>query len=211
MKRSTTEGGIYTVIAENVTDTSYSDTDVVNGTTYYYVVTAVSDSGESENSNEASATPFSAQQNYILAVLLNISESVQLSVTYDLSDNTELTWTSTNESIAVVDGNGKVIAIAEGLTYINARNEDGSFNESIPVKVVESGADEMRLAVYLTIGQKANLYLSDDPELITWSSLDESIATVSSTGELTAVGKGLAIIQGEVEGEIYQIYVRVNS
>ena len=57
VKRSLTEGGPYTVIADGVTDTTYSDTDVVNGTTYYYVVTAVSADGESENSNEASATP----------------------------------------------------------------------------------------------------------------------------------------------------------
>ncbi len=57
VKRSLTEGGPYTVIADGVTDTTYSDTDVVNGTTYYYVVTAVSAGGESENSNEASATP----------------------------------------------------------------------------------------------------------------------------------------------------------
>ena len=57
VKRSLTEGGPYTVIAEGITDTTYSDTDVVNGTTYYYVVTAISAGGESENSNEASATP----------------------------------------------------------------------------------------------------------------------------------------------------------
>jgi hypothetical protein len=36
---------------------SYIDTDVINGTTYYYVVTAITADGESGNSNEASATP----------------------------------------------------------------------------------------------------------------------------------------------------------
>ncbi len=57
VKRSTTAGGSYTVIAENITGTTYTDTDVTNGTTYYYVVTAVNSTGESTNSNEASATP----------------------------------------------------------------------------------------------------------------------------------------------------------
>jgi len=37
--------------------TSYDDEDVNNGTTYYYVVTALYDEGESWPSNEASATP----------------------------------------------------------------------------------------------------------------------------------------------------------
>lgn len=57
VKRSTTAGGPYATIASNVSGTSYIDTDVVNGTTYYYVVKALTADGESANSNEASATP----------------------------------------------------------------------------------------------------------------------------------------------------------
>lgn len=57
VKRSTTAGGTYTAIAENLTFTNYSDTDVTNRTTYYYIVTAINDAGESDSSNEASATP----------------------------------------------------------------------------------------------------------------------------------------------------------
>ena len=55
--RSTTSGGGYAQIATGVTSTSYTDTSVVNGTTYYYVVTAVNGNGESGFSNQASATP----------------------------------------------------------------------------------------------------------------------------------------------------------
>lgn len=40
-----------------VTATSYSDTSVTNGTTYYYEVTAVNAGGESGNSNQTSAIP----------------------------------------------------------------------------------------------------------------------------------------------------------
>ena len=56
VKRAATNGGPYTTVA-SPTGTSYTDTAVTNGTTYYYVVTAVSASGESANSNQASATP----------------------------------------------------------------------------------------------------------------------------------------------------------
>ncbi|MEA5136455.1 MAG: kelch repeat-containing protein [Candidatus Fimivivens sp.] len=55
--RALTSGGPYTQIAASVTATTYTDSDVTNGTTYYYVVTAVSTAGESTYSNEASAMP----------------------------------------------------------------------------------------------------------------------------------------------------------
>ncbi|MCP1309621.1 hypothetical protein [Paenibacillus tyrfis] len=57
IKRSTTPGGPYTTVASNVYGITYTDAAVTNGTTYYYVVTAVNGPVESANSNEASATP----------------------------------------------------------------------------------------------------------------------------------------------------------
>lgn len=60
VKRAIIAGGLYEIVASNISTNSYVDTDVVNGTTYYYVVTAVNPDGESANSNEASATPVSA-------------------------------------------------------------------------------------------------------------------------------------------------------
>jgi len=55
--RSTTKGGPYTVLQATVTATSYIDANVTNGSTYYYVVTAVNAGGESPPSNEANGTP----------------------------------------------------------------------------------------------------------------------------------------------------------
>jgi PKD repeat protein len=57
VKRSTTSGGGYSVIADNITATSYLDSGVTNGTTYYYVVSAGNAQGESGNSSQVSATP----------------------------------------------------------------------------------------------------------------------------------------------------------
>jgi hypothetical protein len=56
VKRATTNGGPYTQIAAP-TSTSYTDTSLTNGTTYYYVVSALDSAGESANSSQASATP----------------------------------------------------------------------------------------------------------------------------------------------------------
>lgn len=65
VKRSTTSGSGYTTIA-TPTVSYYDDTAVTNGTTYYYVVSAVSTAGEGSNSTEAVApvaapTPHGAQ------------------------------------------------------------------------------------------------------------------------------------------------------
>ena len=57
VKRATTNGGPYTVIASNITATAYLDTTVANGTNYYYVVSALNVSGESPDSTQVSVTP----------------------------------------------------------------------------------------------------------------------------------------------------------
>ncbi|MEC0245026.1 hypothetical protein P4H65_04380 [Paenibacillus chitinolyticus] len=56
VRRSTSPGGPYALIA-NVKGTSYADESVVNGTTYYYVVTSVNAAGESLPSLERSIKP----------------------------------------------------------------------------------------------------------------------------------------------------------
>jgi hypothetical protein len=56
VKRSTTSGGPYSTVSSPTTN-SYNDTGLTNGTTYFYVVSAVNSNGESGNSSEVSATP----------------------------------------------------------------------------------------------------------------------------------------------------------
>ena len=58
LKRSTSSGTETTIIS--LSGTSYTDTNVVNGTLYYYVVSALNLSGEGANSTEASARPIVA-------------------------------------------------------------------------------------------------------------------------------------------------------
>ncbi len=58
VKRSTgNPSGPYSPIATGATSTTYTDTNVVNGTTYYYVVSAVNANGESADSTYVGATP----------------------------------------------------------------------------------------------------------------------------------------------------------
>ena len=57
IKRSLFSGGPYTNTLAITAATTYTDTNVIDGTNYYYVVSASNSGGESVNSSEVSATP----------------------------------------------------------------------------------------------------------------------------------------------------------
>jgi hypothetical protein len=65
VQSSTNEGGPYTSIATPTT-TSYTNTGLTNGTTYYYVVSATDGVNVSSNSIEVSATPVFSHANLAL-------------------------------------------------------------------------------------------------------------------------------------------------
>jgi len=56
LKRSTVGGGAYTIIASNLNSLTFTSTGLLNGATFYYVVTAVNANGESKSSLQVSAT-----------------------------------------------------------------------------------------------------------------------------------------------------------
>jgi cellulose 1,4-beta-cellobiosidase len=58
LKRATVSGGSYSTIT-NVTSTAGTNANLANGTTYFYVVSAVNISGESTNSAQVSVLPTS--------------------------------------------------------------------------------------------------------------------------------------------------------
>jgi autotransporter-associated beta strand protein len=63
IKRAVASGGPFTTIGESAA-TSFTDASVSDGTTYYYVVTALNVSGEGEATAEVSATPAPGAHSY---------------------------------------------------------------------------------------------------------------------------------------------------
>ncbi|MDK8180756.1 fibronectin type III domain-containing protein [Paenibacillus sp. UMB4589-SE434] len=78
VKRATSSGGPYTIIASNVTTTTYTDKTVDNGTTYYYVVSAANEAGESANSPEKGIKPEATQYTggYLDGIKINLGAKV---------------------------------------------------------------------------------------------------------------------------------------
>ncbi len=217
IKRSTTAGGPYETISTDITGTTYTDTDVTNGTNYYYIITAIV-AGKESNSNEASATPEVPQTppttEAKLKVVLEVAESLRLSVDDDLNVNTQMSWSSSDPTVATVNEKGIVTALAPGNTVITVKSVDGSYTDYINVLVVEN-ADDYRLAIDLKIGETARLTADDftNTANITWAPMDSSIANVTTKGKVTALSKGLVLVSAkDAEGNIIgRVYVRVRE
>jgi glucosylceramidase len=103
VKRSTVTGGPYTNVATGITSTSYTNTGLTNGTTYYFVVSAVNSAGSSGNSSQASAVP--APVNTINAFATIEAESfasmsgVQTESCSDAGGGTNVSWTDAGDFI----------------------------------------------------------------------------------------------------------------
>jgi len=218
IKRSTTAGGPYTTIATDIAETSYKDTDVTSGTTYYYIVTAVNTGTEITDSNEASAAPTADQTppttEAKLKVVLEVAESLRLSVDDDINVNTQMAWSSSDPTVATVNEKGIVTALATGNTVITVKSVDGSYTDYINVLVVENAYD-YRLAIDLKVGETARLTVDDftNTANITWAPMDSSIANVTTKGKVTALSKGLVLIAAkDADGNIIgRVYVRVRE
>ena len=134
---------------------------------------------------------------------LNEGQSAQLTATVlpDLASNKTLSWSSSNEAIAIVTQEGKITAISKGTAIITATSTDGSnISASCTVNVVKlvSGIVLSETEMTLNEGQSAQLtaIVSSDAnnKTLAWSSSNEAVATVTQDGKVTAKSKGTAVI-----------------
>ena len=137
---------------------------------------------------------------------LTIGSTGQLKATVSPVNATDksVRWSSSNASVATVDGNGLVTAVSSGTATIAAMTNDGSYVATcivtvalpdIPVDGVALDRAAMSLAVGKTRQLTATVYPANatDKDVI-WFSDNNSIATVDSNGLVTAVGEGVAAI-----------------
>ena len=107
-----------------------------------------------------------------------------------------VSFTSTDESVAVVNSAGKVTAMAPGEAQIRLKARDGA-KAVVRVEVAGSPAVSLKLnagELAMEKGQVTGLRaIFDDAAeetLVEWSSLDEHVAKVDAVGRVSAVGGG---------------------
>ena len=130
------------------------------------------------------------------------------------ASDVSFTWTSSNPSVATVDANGLVTAIATGSTSITA-TAFGASSVASTVNVVEDPTSVASIDLVGGLGFTGALLEGDTASLIavawnsdqdaiegidfTWVSSNPSVATVDANGLVTAVSAGSATITANAE------------
>lgn len=134
-----------------------------------------------------------------------------------------LIWSSSDSSVASVDGTGKVTGRAEGTAVITACSERGEKAAcAITVKKGTTARPVLNESeLTLTITQKTphptrTLKLEQDKSSFVyvrkWLSSNPAVATVSSNGTVTAEGSGKAVISAvTTAGQVLRCTVTVTS
>jgi len=132
------------------------------------------------------------------------TETLVATVMPENATDKSVVWESGNESAATISQEGLVSAIGEGKATITVKTNDGGFSAScevtvnkkvIAVTAVVLGNTELTLVE----GEEEKLAVAVTPENATdksvvWESGNESVATVSQEGLVTAIGEGKATI-----------------
>jgi uncharacterized protein YjdB len=129
-------------------------------------------------------------------------KSVTLKATVSPSDatNKAVTWKSSNKSVATVSSNGKVTAKKVGTATITCTTKDGKktatckITVKTPVTKVKLNKTGATIKTGKTLTLKATVTPGKAYQKVTWKSSNTKVATVSSSGKVTAKKKGTATI-----------------
>ena len=134
-------------------------------------------------------------------------ETAQLTLTIkpDNYPNKDVTWSSSNDATATVDGNGLVTTHEVGTVTITATlKSDPAISSSVTIvvnpikvsKITVNGYDKEYLVKDDTVILTTTVEPSDAAnKSIVWSSSNEEVATVDQNGKVTAVGQGTVSIK----------------
>ena len=123
--------------------------------------------------------------------------SEQLSATVTPTGTTdELEWISDDPTIASVDSDGNVTALKKGTTRITARagSKSDYVNVTVDAPITDFDSDNKNISIVKKQTQNLQYTITPsdttDSTTITWTSGNNNIVTVDSTGKITAKGQG---------------------
>lgn len=137
-----------------------------------------------------------------LLLPLNAKETLAATVAPENATDKKVTWESSDANVATVSETGEVTAVKEGTAVITATSVADNTKKAackVIIGIFPSGVTLNKTNLWLILGAKETLLATVAPEdstdkQVTWESSDASVATVSATGEVTALKKGTATI-----------------
>lgn len=143
---------------------------------------------------------------------------LQVGETFDLADTLQysgsaasIVWSSSNPSIAFVDADGYVVAIAPGAATVTV--VVGGEAATCYVTVNDSRPLEMAGSVILEVGEAFPLSqqvdIDIDAGLVYWISADPRVASVLWNGVVTGVSEGCTFVTALYAGQVKQCTVWV--
>ena len=126
-----------------------------------------------------------------------------------------VTWTSSDTSVATVDSNGKVTAVGGGSATITATAGGKTATCAVTVTVPVTGVSLNKTTLSLAKGATETLAATVTPsdatdKSVTWSSSDETVATVDEEGKVTALKVGMATITAKAGEKTAECVVTVS-
>ncbi|MDY4570307.1 MAG: Ig-like domain-containing protein [Alistipes senegalensis] len=134
------------------------------------------------------------------SLLVGGNETLTATVLPEDATNQNVTWKSDKPEIATVDANGKVTGVAAGEATITVTTEDGGKTATCKVTVKPNLVSEITLAALaIYVGESKAITATVKPDdatnkALTWTSSDETVATVDATGKVTGKKIGTATI-----------------
>lgn len=116
-------------------------------------------------------------------------------------------WSSSKSGVATVNSKGKVTARKKGTAVITAKVGKQKYTCKITVQTPSIS----KKSVTLTAGSKTTLKIKGTNQKIKWSSSKKSVATVNSSGKITAKKAGTATITATVLHKTYKCKVTVKK
>lgn len=131
----------------------------------------------------------------------NESYQFKAEVAPERASNKNVSWSSSDETIATVDQDGRMHAIRSGKAVITVTAEDGGHSAECEVNVLAhvSGVSLDKSSVTIDEGKTTTLKATVAPadaadKSVSWSSSNPAVATVDSKGTVTGIVGGKAII-----------------
>ncbi|MCC8046410.1 MAG: Ig-like domain-containing protein [Clostridiales bacterium] len=127
------------------------------------------------------------------------SQTLQLNATVK-GASSKVTWTSSDKTVATVSSSGKVTAKKAGTATITAKANGKSAKCKITVKTPTTTLNKSSATLYKSQTLQLNATVKGASSTVAWSSSNTSVATVSSSGKVTAKKAGTATITAKANG-----------